>query len=69
MNSFRVNNCVKCDDCTVNNKGKDWDEQGFYIECDLGAWEKTRRVKISSQSAPIPDNCPKIVGKSDEDDD
>lgn len=57
MNSFSINNCVKCDNCTVNNKGKEHEERHFFITCDLKVWEGQRSVRISEQFARIPDDC------------
>ena len=60
MNQFRINNCVKCDNCTVDNKGKDHEEKHFFITCDLKVWEGQRGVRISEQFASIPNICPLI---------
>ena len=67
MNTIILNNCVKCDNCRVNNRGKDHEERHFFIECDLNVWEGQRGVRISEQFAPIPNDCPLI--KKDEEED
>lgn len=60
MNSIRINNCVKCDNCRVDNKGKEYEERHFFIKCDLNVWEGQKGVRISEQFSPIPDSCPLI---------
>ncbi len=65
MNKFNVDNCINCTECKVNNRGYEYDETGFYIECELDVWEGQRRVKISSQHVDIPDKCPKIINNEE----
>ncbi len=60
MNSIRINNCVKCGNCRVDNKGKEYEERHFFIKCDLNVWEGQKGVRISEQFSQIPDSCPLI---------